>query len=203
MELFKNETIWYHGTTTQFETTISNIKVERKRRRQKALDFGVGFYLTSNRTQAVAWAKRKASMFNKHEESKHVSVRPLVISYTIDFNEIFQKEFSINYFGHYISEEFLDFLHLNRVELLNVIKEGRYNGNLHQYSLVYGSVADGVSGDIISALTSFKEHRDVELTKKGLAFRINGVREDQLCICNQDVVQYIKEEGREYCEIEK
>ncbi|MDT2481281.1 DUF3990 domain-containing protein [Enterococcus avium] len=203
MELLKNETIWYHGTTTQFETTISNIEVARKRKRQKALDFGTGFYLTSNKAQAVAWAKRKASTFNRYKESKVVSVRPLVISYTIDFNKIVQKEFLINYFGNHISEEFLDFLYLNRVELLDVIKDGRYKGNLHQYSLVYGSVADGVSGDIISTLTSFKEHRDVELTKKGLAFRINGVMEDQLCICNQDVVQYIKEEGREYCEIEE
>lgn len=203
MELLKNETIWYHGTTTQFETTIDNIQVERRKRRQKALDFGVGFYLTSNRMQAIAWAKRKATIFNRYIESKDVFVRPLVISYTIDFNKIFQKEFSVNYFGNHISEEFLDFLYLNRVELLNAISEGRYNGNLHQYSLVYGSVADGASGDIISTLTSFKEHRDVELTKKGLAFRINGVIEDQLCICNQAVVKHIKEEGREYCEIEE
>lgn len=106
----------YHG---------SNENVERPRilEKQRLLDFGKGFYVTSSREQAERWAKIKqkrtgvpaSAVVNVYLASNNLLIDPLLKS----------KVF------HEASEAWLDFIILNRNSDLNP-----------EYDLVFGPVAN-------------------------------------------------------------
>ena len=107
--------IIYHGSTVPVETP-KIMQSERK------LDFGEGFYTTSNREQAIYWAKIVA--VRRETDTQILSV------YEFDFEEA-QKELTIIRFEE-TNEEWLDFVCENR--------SGRKPTK--PYDMVFGSVAN-------------------------------------------------------------
>ena len=119
--------ILYHG---------SNVVVEQPKILQSArmLDFGVGFYTTSNKEQAIRWAEKVAD--RREPDDKIVSF----YEFDIDAAEC---ELRIIRFDE-PSEKWLDFVCANR--------SGREIGD--SYDIVIGPVAD----DMVYTVVQFYEN---------------------------------------------
>lgn len=124
--------ILYHG---------SNVAVETPKIREnlRALDFGAGFYLTSNRTQAIKWAK----IVTKRRSGGFATLSV----FNLDENII--NELSVLKFDE-PSGDWLDFVVDNRQETYNGIK----------YDLVVGPIAND------STLVVIDNYMDGTFTKE-------------------------------------
>ncbi|MCK4258853.1 MAG: DUF3990 domain-containing protein [Halanaerobiales bacterium] len=110
--------IIYHGSTTEFQKSLKTIRINVSR---KDLDFGQGFYTTSNKNQAIEWAQGKST-------SRH---KPLLLTYKVNFDII--KELKGNFFD-LPNEEWAKLIYKNRVETTDQLAEFDY---------IYGHLADG------------------------------------------------------------
>ena len=118
--------IIYHG---------SNLVVEKPKliAQNRYLDFGYGFYTTTNRIQAISFAEKVYK--RKNEGSRQVSI------YEIDEEKIF-AECSVLRFDA-PNEAWLDFVAENR--------SGNYEGK--DYDVVYGPVAND---DVYTTFTLYQ-----------------------------------------------
>lgn len=107
--------ILYHGSNV----IVSKPKLVKQNR---YLDFGFGFYTTTNREQAVNFAKKVTE--RRKEGTATLNV------YSIDEKEAFRKCSLLRFNGP--DEAWLDFVAANR--------QGTYQGR--QYDLIYGAVAN-------------------------------------------------------------
>ena len=107
--------IIYHG---------SNIAVEKPEIMQsvRLLDFGAGFYTTTNREQAVRWAERVSARSNTEMQ--------VISKYEFD-NISVEKELTVLHFSE-PNAEWLDFVCANRL--------GKIHS--HSYDIVFGPVAN-------------------------------------------------------------
>jgi hypothetical protein len=119
IRLTKLPQIVFHGTTTEHQSSLENIKVDCGR---KDLDFGQGFYTTSIKNQAIDWAKGK--VWNGH--------KPLVLTYKVDFDMI--KSLNGIHF-EFAEDDWVNFIYKHRMETFNI--------NNMNYDYVYGHIADG------------------------------------------------------------
>ncbi len=125
--------IIYHG---------SNVVVRKPRliTQNRYLDFGFGFYTTTNKMQAVSFAEKVYR--RKNEGSKEVSI------FEVDEEKIF-SELSVLRFDS-PNEAWLDFVSENR--------SGNYDGQ--PYDVVYGPVAND------DVYTTFTLYQSGTLTKE-------------------------------------
>ena len=125
--------ILYHG---------SNLVVETPELvpQNRFLDFGYGFYTTTNKDQAISFADKVYK--RKNEGTKQVSI------YEIDIEKLFE-DCSVLRFES-ANEEWLDFVSENR--------SGNYNGKI--YDVIYGPVADD------DVYTTFALYQSGALTKE-------------------------------------
>jgi len=107
--------ILYHGSNL----TVSEPKLVKQNR---YLDFGFGFYTTTNKTQAIGFADKVTK--RRKEGSRTVSI------YEIDENKAFQECAVLRF--DVPNGDWLDFVSENRA--------GTYSGM--NYDFVYGPVAD-------------------------------------------------------------
>ena len=106
----------YHGS-------IEIVKSPVIRKKQRLLDFGLGFYTTSNQIQAERWALIK----QKREGKK---ARAFVSLYRFNDDNLKNNTLKIREFKN-ANEEWLDFVIKNRNEYFN-----------HGYDMVIGPVAN-------------------------------------------------------------
>ena len=157
--------ILYHG---------SNLTVSEPRLvvQNRFLDFGFGFYTTTNRVQAISFAKK---VTNRRREGI-----PTVNIYEIDEEEAF-KECSVLRFDE-PNEAWLDFVAENR--------QGTYQGK--QHDLIYGAVAND---DVYRTITLYMTGvLDKEQTLAALKIRKLF---NQLVFATEKSLQYLHFEGRE------
>ncbi|MBR6057601.1 MAG: DUF3990 domain-containing protein [Victivallales bacterium] len=145
----------YHGSTM----IINHSLVQFGR---LGLDFGQGFYVTTLRGQAEAWAIRMARI---RQESGVVNV------YEMDMERV-KREFKYKQFLEY-DMDWLDFIVANR--------RRQYDGE--RFDVIEGGVANDRVIDTVEAYMSDLIPRDVAL-RNLKAHRPNN----QLCICNQTVI---------------
>ena len=157
--------ILYHG---------SNVIVDQPKliRQNRYLDFGFGFYTTTNREQAVNFAQKVTHRRKKGKATLNI--------YPIDEMVAF-KEGSLLQFES-PDEAWLDFVAANR--------QGTYQGE--KYDLIYGAVAnDDVYRTIALYMTGVL---DKEQTLSSLKIRKLF---NQLVFATEKSLQYLKFEGRE------
>ncbi|MDO4383241.1 MAG: DUF3990 domain-containing protein [Eubacteriales bacterium] len=157
--------IVYHG---------SNMTVDKPKliRQNRYLDFGYGFYTTTNRIQAVNFAQKVA-------ERRHTGVPTLNI-YSVDENEAFTSCNLLRFESP--DEKWLDYVAANR--------QGKYQGE--HYDLIYGAVAnDDVYRTIALYMTGI-------LTKEQTlsALKIRKLY-NQLVFATDKSLQYLHFERRE------
>lgn len=157
--------ILYHG---------SNVIVDQPKliRQNRYLDFGFGFYTTTNREQAVNFAQ-------KVTDRRKTGMATLNI-YSVNENVAFQECKVLQFRSP--DEAWLDFVAANR--------QGTYQGE--KYDLIFGAVAnDDVYRTIALYMTGVL---DKEQTLASLKIRKLF---NQLVFATEKSLQYLKFEGRE------
>lgn len=158
--------ILYHG---------SNVTVNQPMliRQNRYLDFGFGFYTTTNREQTVNFAQ-------KVTERRKIGDATLN-TYLVDENVTF-KECSLLRFDS-PNEEWLDFFTANRQET--------YQGK--KYDLIYGAVAND---DVYRTITLYMTGvLDKKQTLEALKIRKLF---NQLVFTTENSLKYLHFEGREF-----
>jgi hypothetical protein len=119
----------YHGSTVYIDTIdLLRSKVGK--------DFGCGFYLSPDKTQAEKMAAKKAVQTQ--------SDTPCVTIYEIDENSILSQLNCLTFEGY--SKEWAEFVLANR--------KNRKRENIHEYDVVCGPIANDDVGLLIRKLTS-------------------------------------------------
>lgn len=156
--------ILYHG---------SNVTVEKPRliKQNRYLDFGFGFYTTTNCDQAVSFAQEVA-------DRRKTGAATLNI-YSVDEAAAFKECSLLRFDGPY--EAWLDFVAANR--------QGMYQGE--QHDLIYGAVAND---DVYRTITLYMTGvLDKEQTLTALKIRKLF---NQLVFGTEKSLQYLHFEGR-------
>ena len=155
--------IVYHG---------SNLIVEKPKliTQNRFLDFGYGFYTTTNKLQAISFAE-------KVYKRKNVGIKQVSI-YEIDEEKIF-KECSVLRFDS-ADEAWLDFVAQNR--------SGNYNGE--SYDIIYGPVAND------DVYTTFTLYQSGVLTKEQTleTLKIKKLY-DQMVFTSEKALSFLKFAG--------
>ena len=157
--------ILYHG---------SNVIVDQPKlmRKNRYLDFGFGFYTTTNREQAVNFAQKVTDRRKMGEATLNI----YSVNEAVAFQECKVLQFDSP------DEAWLDFVAANR--------QGTYQGE--KYDLIYGAVAnDDVYRTIALYMTGVL---DKEQTLSSLKIRKLF---NQLVFATEKSLQYLKFEGRE------
>ena len=157
--------ILYHG---------SNVIVDQPKliRQNRYLDFGFGFYTTTNREQAVNFAQKVTDRRKMGEATLNI--------YSVNEAVVFQECKVLQFDSP--DEAWLDFVAANR--------QGTYQGE--KYDLIYGAVAnDDVYRTIALYMTGVL---DKEQTLSSLKIRKLF---NQLVFATEKSLQYLKFEGRE------
>ena len=157
--------ILYHG---------SNVIVDQPKliRQNRYLDFGFGFYTTTNREQAVNFAQKVTDRRKMGEATLNI----YSVNEAVAFQECKVLQFDSP------DEAWLDFVAANR--------QGTYQGE--KYDLIYGAVAnDDVYRTIALSMTGVL---DKEQTLSSLKIRKLF---NQLVFATEKSLQYLKFEGRE------
>ncbi|MBO5085738.1 MAG: DUF3990 domain-containing protein [Paludibacteraceae bacterium] len=160
-----NEIIVYHGGTERVEMPVCKFG-------RRNLDFGLGFYVTNLREQAVSWAYNMAKSRN---------MPALLNRYRLDRDAIF-REAKCRVFEAY-DEEWLDFIVANRSGM-NVADE---------YDYVEGGVANDRVVDTVNLYIA-------GLIELGSALKELSKHQpnNQMCILNQEILnKYLVYEGTE------
>ena len=157
--------ILYHG---------SNVIVDQPKliRQNRYLDFGFGFYTTTNREQAVNFAQKVTDRRKMGEATLNI----YSVNEAVAFQECKVLQFDSP------DEAWLDFVAANR--------QGTYQGE--KYDLIHGAVAnDDVYRTIALYMTGVL---DKEQTLSSLKIRKLF---NQLVFATEKSLQYLKFEGRE------
>lgn len=157
--------ILYHG---------SNVIVDQPKliRQNRYLNFGFGFYTTTNREQAVNFAQKVTDRRKMGEATLNI----YSVNEAVAFQECKVLQFDSP------DEAWLDFVAANR--------QGTYQGE--KYDLIYGAVAnDDVYRTIALYMTGVL---DKEQTLSSLKIRKLF---NQLVFATEKSLQYLKFEGRE------
>lgn len=157
--------ILYHG---------SNVAVEHPEliRQNRYLDFGFGFYTTTNRDQAVNFAQKVTARRKNGAATLNI--------YSVDETVAFQACSLLRFDGP--DEAWLDFVAANR--------QGNYRGK--QYDLIYGAVAND---DVYRTITLYMTGiLDKEQTLTALKIRKLF---NQLVFTTESSLRYLHFEGSE------
>ena len=150
----------YHGS-------IERIEKPEILEKQRLLDFGKGFYVTSSQEQAERWAIIKQKRVTSPS-------KPIVNVYHTNDNLLNDPQFNSKVF-HEANEEWLDFILLNR-----------NNDEPHGYDLVFGPVANDA---LFRTLTLFESEI---LTKAETIARLKAHRLfDQISFNTPKAIRYL------------
>ncbi|MDE5929652.1 MAG: DUF3990 domain-containing protein [Muribaculaceae bacterium] len=137
---------------------------------RKKVDFGQGFYLTKLQSQARSWAETIA-------ERKGRNTKPVVSSYTFDFDSVVADGFRVKTFETY-SLEWLDYV-------IGCRKGGEMQ---KQYDMVEGGVAND---NVIDTVEDYEN--GIITAEQALGQLIYKNVNHQICILNQKIIdKYLK-----------
>jgi len=151
----------YHGSNTIVEKPRLIIP-------NRALDFGNGFYTTTNIEQAVSFAN---NVVNRNEGSGI----PVINHYEVDYEKII-NEFNILKFD-YADNDWIDFVHANRMS--------KYSGK--QYDVVIGPVANDTVYRVFRLFESGDIDRETIIKRLKITELYN-----QVTFCTERVITQLK-----------
>ena len=147
----------YHGSYIQVEKPL--VKLGRKK-----VDFGQGFYLTKLRQQAASWAKTMA-------ERKGRKVKPILSTYSFDYDSVISDIYRVKVFDRY------------DLEWLEYVVDCR-KGGTKQYS--YDIVERGVANDNVIDTVEDYENNIITAEQALGQLKYKAVNH-QICILNQEI----------------
>lgn len=148
----------FHGSIFSVESPMTHIG-------RQELDFGPGFYLTSDRQQAIDWAKTKSARISGSKAILNV--------YTFDYALVSSLSiYQILEFDAY-NQEWLDFISQSRKGLKP----------WSAYDLIKGGIAND------SVITTVDAYVDGLITaEQALGKLINERLRDHVCILKQEII---------------
>lgn len=173
----------FHGTTTEYLLTFTGIDLTKSRNN---LDFGKGFYTTSNYNQASRFAQGRcrAYMDEVGLGTKEGFVRPLIMEYTVDIKSLLNLN---PYLFRYPDTKWAEFVYNNRIGQQKVISD--FHNWDNQYHCTYGHLADAVISTLIyNARNGIIEYD--EFIKQILPLRPE--EEDQLVLHTTEAIRCVK-----------
>lgn len=147
----------YHGSTCRVEEPLAGIC-------RPNLDFGIGFYVTDLKEQAIRWALRTASV--RHEAEAWLN------TYQLDIDICRNASYHYLHFEDYNSE-WLDF----------VISCRQGNTHWQAYDIIEGGIADD---RVIRTIDLYV--RGDYTREEALARLIHQKPNNQICIINQEII---------------
>ena len=148
----------YHGSYIAVSSPLVGLG-------RKKVDFGQGFYLTNLYEQAKSWAVTIA-------ERKGRNTKPIVSTYTLDYNSVKTDDFRIKIFDSY------------NLEWLEYVIDCRRGGEMQNlYDIVEGGVAND---NVIDTIEDYEN--DIITAEQALGqLRYKKVNH-QICILNQEII---------------
>ena len=131
--------ILYHGTDSDSASDIKENGIDLTRGKVRA-DFGKGFYLTPDKTNAIIWARRKS-----------IYTTPYIVSVDFDLDAARRNGWVKEFQG--CSIEWAQFVINNRNREAYIEKMALNDNNLDgRYPVVIGQIADGNIGEVSARL---------------------------------------------------
>ena len=148
----------FHGSNIGVPKPL--VKVGREK-----VDFGQGFYLTKLRRQAESWAEVIA-------ERKGRNAKPVLSSYSFDYESVKSDEYKIKVFETY------------DLEWLDYVVDCRKGGSAqYQYDMVEGGVAND---NVIDTVEDYEN--GIITAEQALGQLKYKEVNHQICILNQEIV---------------
>lgn len=158
-------TVWYHGTHYFRFQGISENGIDLSKSR-KRLDFGPGFYLTTNYNQAVKQAIRVMKDYNKEQDKEFRDngilqeyTEGIVMTYELD--NLFLKEQTEGHLFQEVTQDWSMFILGNRSRKAKKFGYHFHNRDI-RFDYVYGPLADGM--DIPRIINDLEKERIDEHT---------------------------------------
>lgn len=182
----------YHGTVSVHrESLLSGIDVNKG---YKSVDFGQGFYTTSDFEQAVGIAKARTYQYKYNKSRQYPQdVFPMVISYSVD-KKILSRNKGLIFDEP--NNKWKEFIYNNRVG--NTYTVSAYNNLNQKYQYVYGCVADSeiieMISDVKNGNSNFGIFIDMLKALKGekynqLSFHTNSIANETLSVINISIIK--------------
>ncbi|WP_157843154.1 DUF3990 domain-containing protein [Bacillus sp. FJAT-42315] len=153
----------YHGTINIYSDLIHKHGVQIFPRSKGGMDFGPGFYLTTNYEQAKEWAERRATkpVLNKAIlELSNMTVRDF-LGMKHEFKPIILK-FEVENVKEWEQLKYKVFEddHLDWKKFVWIMRQAKHSLYQYDYDLVYGPVADG--GLLSSNYTDIRAYANMD-----------------------------------------
>lgn len=155
LDINKLPNIVYHATISLYKKSLlDGIKIERG---DDCVDFGQGFYTTTNYQQAMEFAIRRSKDFNKFQKTclSPKNASPMIFSYNLDKTKLLDLNGVV--FDN-PNEKWSEFIYNNRLGI-DFSRSSWHNIN-KEYDFVYGSMADSNISVIIQDAKSGKMSYD-------------------------------------------
>ena len=127
----------YHGTLQKYANDITTNGVNLGKTNAVS-DFGQGFYTTTIKTQAEAWAAQAQARISDDRIRQLEDNKPVIIRYEVNREELGNLSTLVFLRGDFTDEDFWSFIFHCRAGNLghNLINSSEY------YDIVYGPVTD-------------------------------------------------------------
>lgn len=169
-EKFFSQNIWYHGTTLAEWKSICRLKIRADYNIGYSLDFGNGFYLTPNESDAQKFALDTVKYNGSELPDDNIPV-VLVFNY-LPINDILSNS-KYKYFAKY-DDEFATFVFNCR--------ENYQNAKSHSYDITGGVMTDGIPTAIM------QQYFAEQITKEqAIGCLKKGTSKKQLCLHTQEL----------------
>ena len=158
MSMISEDRILYHGATVEVREPLTNVG-------RPDLDFGPGFYLTNDRSQAISWAKTKAY------RKRHPKAIVNIYAFATD-RFLADGLYKTKFFPEY-NLEWLDFIAASRKQ--------------QKPWLGMDWIEGGIANDrVISTVDAYTDgYMTAEMAMDKL---INETLRHQVCILNQEII---------------
>lgn len=186
----------YHGTISLYKESLS--KGIDLNRGSEYVDFGKGFYTTTNYGQAVSFAKRNAKKNNLYHEKKMTLskswvpkfTKPMIMVYNINKDSLYKFK-GLNLENP--NKEWAEFIYNNRMGI-DFLVSNFHNIN-KEFDFVYGCMADAdiatLMEDVRLKKVSYEQFCKAiepynQYSQDQLSFHTNNVLE---CLVLQDCIE--------------
>ncbi|WP_373230249.1 DUF3990 domain-containing protein [Cohnella sp.] len=173
----------FHATTTEYLLSFIDIDISMSRQH---LDFGKGFYVTSNYNQAMRFAYGKCInyMDEVSKGTKEGFVRPLIMEYSINLDSLMKLD---PYIFKIPDLKWAEFIYNNRIGVNKVISD--FHNWDSKFQCTYGHLADATFSTLIYEARNGKISYE-EFCKRIIPTRPN--EEDQIAFHTIDSINCLK-----------
>lgn len=165
--------VWYHATSIEGYRSIIDrgVLANYNKDHADALDFGYGFYLTTEKARAEAYIARlcRAGLSDPDNEMA-------IIGFSLDAVGLFEADDISTKIYDKFDDDFASFVLNNRLENVRGLRQ-------HQYAAIFGGMTDSYPTKVVAEYRMGKISREeaVEAFKKGTSMKQLSLHDQAIC----------------------